>query len=324
MSFNLPRLVLWLALPILLSACTSAPNRGQTSPSWDLAKKTWVASDGKEMQLDHWNLAQEEAASSVWVAIHGLGGGAEDFSQLEEFFQQRQAILVAPNLRGMGTETEPQQRGDVSSGQEWVNDVIEFITLVRNEWPELPVYLHGESLGAIISIHATAKLAVENQPRGIVLSAPVVFFEGELSPARREFFRLLRHLVPRKRLALSDLGSPQAGERLPPSRDPQVLRALEETPVRVEAYTLRMLFEIVRLMREADIVREQVNVPVLVLYAGKDVFIKPRVLENFLDQWQQHNTRLERRLFPQSHHLITRDLDAPAALDAWSDWWMGL
>jgi alpha-beta hydrolase superfamily lysophospholipase len=59
-------------------------------------------------------------------------------------------------------------------------------------------------------------------------------------------------------------------------------------------------------------------VPVLVIYAANDVYIKPSRVEAFFDRLGSKEK--ERYLFPESYHLLLHDHDKAEALEKIEAW----
>jgi alpha-beta hydrolase superfamily lysophospholipase len=62
----------------------------------------------------------------------------------------------------------------------------------------------------------------------------------------------------------------------------------------------------------------RVSVPVLVIYAGNEVYTPPQVVEEFIARLGSRDKESE--LFPGSYHLLLHDFDKALALERIERW----
>jgi len=317
------RQLIMLSLLSICAGCTQLPERDRAVQKFSPERGEWTAADGKELTFQVWDETdpQSEFPPTVWVAVHGLGGGSDEFAGVARFLNKHNAIVIAPDLRGMGLDPVEKNRGDIQSYREWILDLEEFISLVSESYPERRLFLHGESLGAVMNLYVAKELS-PGMVSGMVLCAPVIHFRGDVGFWKMQLFRFMRYFLPGKRFPLADMGSPQEGEeRLASSRDPEVLDEIKNARARLEDYSIRLLYESGQLIQNTDERVYQNKIPLLILYAGQDVYIRSDTMEEYLEGWQEAGVPLEFAYFPTSHHLLTRDLDREEVFSVWLNWW---
>jgi acylglycerol lipase len=284
----------------------------------------WKTPDGETFPYSVWgaNVKTGLLPRGVVVAVHGLSGAALDFEPLGSHLARHGVLTFALELRGQGNDPVPARRGDLARIEEWFADLSAFFALVRASHPGLPIYYYGESMGAALLTRFLAQAHEADQPAGVVLASPVVVVPG--NPGRWQllvfhFFLLVRpmHRVEVGKYAKRDRNVPEKWV----TRDEAHRRWFETAPHKVNSFTVRFfkcLFDLIGGCLEAA---PRVTVPVLVIYAANDVFVKPVQVEAFFARLGSREK--ERELFPESFHLLLHDYDKADALDRIEKWILG-
>lgn len=285
-------------------------------PTASWSPSHFSAPDGTEFPYSRW--LPEESPQSIILAIHGLGGAASDWRPLGEYFQKRGVAVYAQELRGMGNDPEKARVGDLDRKDGWLEDFTSFALRVQATHPDIPVFWYGESLGGIIGTHLLSKAETLGlRPAGFILASPIVQISGKLPLWQAWGLRLGAHLVPRYRLDILDLAkndAPPAQVVSTTSHEAQ----LDQTPHAVQKFSLRLLNRI-RSLVEANRTSIRGNIlPILVLYAGHDVFTAPSEVEAFYgeiggDQKAKH-------YFPEGFHLLLHDVGSAKILQEIENW----
>lgn len=254
----------------------------------------------------------------VVVAIHGLSGAAADFEPLGIFLSGEGFAVTSYQLRGMGLDPEPHRRGDLRNPRLWLEDLDQFLTVVEDRFPGVPIFLLGESLGALIALEWMGTRSSGNRVRGLILSSPVVELAGDLPWWQDWLMNFLLWVAPGKKLDLEKLGEDSETEDPRVTRDDAYHEYLKHTPHRISAFSLRMLKGIVTLVERSPIAYSRVEQPMLVLYAEHDVFVQPEAIEAFV-QKQSHQA-LEMAYFQDAYHLLFHDPDTPQVVQRVLQW----
>lgn len=282
----------------------------------DFNSSRWTARDGKELPFVQWPGAPE-SPKAVVVCVHGLSGAASDFWPAGESLPKAGHAVYGMQLRGQGNDPDVKARGDIQSETQWIHDLIDFSALVKRRHPGAPVYWYGESLGALITIHAaTLKRDRDVDVSGIILSSPVVALRENLT---LPFFknlavRTVLYLFPGKRISLEALGNSEVQVTSGTTHRQQ----MQHTPHYVPAFTLRLFGRVEQLIRRSPEAAERVEVPVLIFYTPNDALVSAEGVEAFFDRLASKDKTL--RFFPRSYHLILHDVDRGEALEALREW----
>lgn len=275
----------------------------------DVKAGTWTARDGKRMPFQLWPGAPAKPRAAL-ICVHGLSGAASDFWPVGESFPAAGYVVYGMELRGQGNDPDKSARGDIRSRRKWIQDLQDFSALVRSRHPGIPVFWYGESLGALITLHAAAGREGEAHVDGIILSSPVVELRENL---RLGFFRnlavrTLLSIAPGHRVSLEKLGNSEVQVTSQTTHRQQ----MEQTPHYVREFTLRLFGEVEKMIRGSGEAARRVRVPVLVMYTPHDALTSQESVERFCNAIVTGH--VEKMFFPESYHLILHDTERETAL----------
>lgn len=104
---------------------------------------------GLEYYYQHWI---PENPRALIVFVHGLGDHIGRYSRIVNRFVELQCACALFDQRGHGQSEG--KRGHVNRFADWVDDLASFVHFSRSEVsPDIPVFIIGSSLGAVISIN---------------------------------------------------------------------------------------------------------------------------------------------------------------------------
>lgn len=305
-----------LLLAALLLCHCSAPRSAKRQPVMDPALTSWTARDGKSLPFKHWP-GVTKPPRAVVICIHGLSGAASDFWPAGESFPAQGIAVYGMQLRGQGNDPDRKRRGDIRSSRQWQEDLMDFTAIIRQRHPGVPVYWFGESLGALITIDATAALPEHQKTvAGIILASPVVALRDnlKLTFGRNLMLRTILRLFPGKRLSLEAMGNSEVQVTSKTTHRGQ----MQHTEHYVKDFTVRLFGAVEKLIRQAATAARHITVPVLVLYTPNDALTPREGVERF---FAAIASRDKASLFyPESYHLILHDNDREEALRQLSQW----
>ena len=271
----------------------------------------WDGHDGVTFPGLVWEAADTKTREHV-LCLHGLSGAAADFGPLARHLSAGGFTVWAINLRGQGNDPDPRRRGHFLDPREWRADLANF---TREFFADTPFDLVGESMGALVAVDAVANGALD--PRRLVLSVPVT---ETRAPVPRWAVSLLRQascLAPRVKLGpMRFVHGKTSIPRL--TADDEYMAYLDNIPHRVRGFTLDFLTRFHHLMQEAQQSAGRLEVPTLMLSAGRDVFIRPDQSRAFFDRIAAPEK--EYVFYPDSHHLLWHDVDTDDVLARITRW----
>jgi alpha-beta hydrolase superfamily lysophospholipase len=272
---------------------------------------TWAAADGAPFPGLVWEPPDGAPVANV-LCIHGLSGAAADFGPLARHLSRRGCSVRAINVRGQGNDPEPSRRGHFLDPAGWRADLAAF---VRDLDGDIPLFVVGESMGALIAVDAVAHGAL--RPERLVLSVPVTQIRAPVPGWVVSAMRAISCLCPRARL--SPLRFVHGKTSLPRlTADDEYMAYLQTIPHRVGGFSLGFLAGFHDFMARCHRCAADVRVPTLLLAAGRDIFIKPEQSRAFFEALGAEEKHFI--LYPQSHHLLWHDVNREDVLEKISTW----
>ena len=272
---------------------------------------TWAAHDGTPFPGLMWPNGNAAPTRHV-ICLHGLSGSAADFGPLARRLCAAGCTVWSLNLRGQGHDPDHTRRGHFLDPHEWRADLAAFVDA---HLAGAPYDLIGESMGSLVAVDAVAHGAL--RPRRLVLSVPVT---ETRAPVPGWTIALLRHAsvwAPRFKFApMRFVHGKTSIPRL--TADDEYMAYLDNIPHRVRGFTLDFLTRFHHLMQEAQQSAGRLEVPTLMLSAGRDVFIRPDQSRAFFDRIAAPEK--EYVFYPDSHHLLWHDVDTDDVLARITRW----
>ena len=277
----------------------------------------WTAPDGETFSYLRW--APSGPPRAVMIGVHGLSGAALDYEPLGRHLAGLGAATLAPELRGQGNDPRTSRRGDLAQIEDWFADLGAFFALARGLYPGVPIFYYGESMGAALLVRFLAQAQPIDQPAGLILASPVVAIAGQPAWWQEALFRLFLWLRPTHRIDVRRWAKPKKSDPPPwVTRDEAHREWFKTASHKLDRFTIRFFKNLFELIDGCDEAAPRLHVPVLVLYAARDIFIPPAAVEAFFAKLGSAEKEL--RFFPESYHLLLHDFDKEKALEAIGVW----
>ena len=267
-------------------------------------KGTFQVANGLELYYQCWH--PQALARAVLVIVHGHGGHSGIFTRMVEYLIERNYIVYSFDLRGSGRS--PGQRGYINSWAEFRADLKAFLNLVKIEEPDLPLFLIGQSMGGTIALDYV--LREPNQLQGLILMSPALGLVG-VPPWKLSIGKILSRILPHFALDTGiDLSTG--------SRDPRMVAAFAQDPLRHSQGTARLATELLKTIDWINAHATELQVPLLILHGGADRVTLPESSRIFFERLTLADK--ERREYPGSYHELHNDLNYQEVLADMEDW----
>lgn len=109
---------------------------------------------------------------AVVLLLHGTIAHSGFYSPMANFFSRQGIAVFGIDLRGWGQSQGHGRNGVIGNYDEYLLDLNSAYIEVKARFPELPVYLQGESMGGAIALLSQIEDTVEVD--GLILNAPAV------------------------------------------------------------------------------------------------------------------------------------------------------
>jgi alpha-beta hydrolase superfamily lysophospholipase len=242
-------------------------------------------------------------ARAILVIIHGMAEYSGRYRPAIEFFNAHGIGCCTFDQRGHGHAVASERdRGDVTSFDDFVTDAAGVIEGVRAQYQDLPVFVWGHSMGAIVATLTAARLAASGpgKIRGVITSsAPIASFDSYPSLVLR-LFELASKIIPRVRVQ-----RPFHTERL--SRNPEVGARYAADPLVPRALTLRFLVGLYEASAQCLRAARKLRMPWLALHGSNDQMAPPIGSQRLIDALVSTDKQL--RLWPDARHEVHNEIE---------------
>lgn len=267
---------------------------------------------GQELQLPINKWSHPSASpKAVVVTLHGLimYGGA--FDGLARQLVNQGCVVYAMDFRGQGRWYQPNQKQtlDYDQGEQ---DLLTLAQTIRMQYPTLPVFYVGESLGADMSIRLAAKH--HELVDGLVLSSPAIKRQSFIS--RRFISDIMRSwATPNKQLDLVPYMKRCVSD------DSRVTEEILNDPLVRKNLSVNELLHSCRVVRSTMgyVKKIPADIPVLIIQGSADRTVKANAVVSLLKQLKS-NDQTVRWLPQRGHVLLETHYLQPVAIDTVSDW----
>jgi acylglycerol lipase len=276
-----------MAVGLGLLACTPAPP--PPVESHDLPRRAW--------------LPEDTPPRAVILAVHGFNDYSNAFDAFGTFAAEHGIAVHAYDQRGFGANPDA---GRWPGTDTLVDDLVRERARLATLYPDTPIYLLGESMGAAVIIAAAAQGAPLGDD-GIILSAPAVWGGDQLNGFYRATLWVMVHVAPG--LELTGRGLKKMA-----SDNIEMLRALGADPLFIKATRVDAIAGLVSLM---DIAAASVGTlpgPLLVLGGARDEIVPPGAHQAMLERLRAQPCA--EVVYPNGWHMLLRDLQRQVV---WND-----
>jgi alpha-beta hydrolase superfamily lysophospholipase len=254
-----------------------------------MKKRRWVMMiNTNGIYFRKWAAGRAKAAV---LAVHGMGAQSERFDDMAKFLKTKSISTYAIELRGYGELA--QKPGYVKSMKLYHEDIAALKEIIKSENKGKPVFMLGESMGAVIS-HINI-LDYDKDYAGLVEIVPVYQDVMKISLLQRAAIAGSALFNPEKPILM-----PFKSEEL--SRDLGVVKRLNKDKREIKIASAGLLLNILLSQLRALGKPKGIKIPVLFLVAGKDLLGDTKFTLNFYNKLE---TDKEYKLYEGSYHALT-------------------
>ncbi len=247
-----------------------------------------------ELYFQCWRI--EGRPRAILAIIHGFGEHCGRYLNVVNGLAPLGYGVYGFDHRGHGRS--PGQRGHIHSWEEYRGDVKNFLRMISQHEPNLPIFMLGHSMGALIALdfllHDPAGL------RGAMVSGAPLEPVGVAKP----FLVLLARVLSRVWPSFSfPLGLDPKGI----SRDPEVVKTYQADPLVHGKTTVRWGTEILKTIEWVKSHPANVRIPIFLIHGGADPLNSPEGIRHFFEKIPFPDK--EMKIYPGSYHEVHNDLD---------------
>ncbi|HYD74655.1 lysophospholipase [Ramlibacter sp.] len=275
-------------------------------PASTATLSTFTASDGDNLVLRDWPVAEGVPLRGVVLLVHGLGEHAGRYEHLARELNSWGFAVRGYDQFGHGESGGP--RGGLPSDGRLVDDLAEMVQSARTRTPDgVPLIVLGHSMGGLVAAQYAA--AHPASIDALVLSSPAL--GTRVSGLQKLLLRTLPRLAPDLRL-----GNGLQTRWL--SHDPEVERAYRADPLVHDRISARLAGFITGGGRPVVAQAPQWKVPTLLMYAGQDRLVDSAGSRAFAAA--APSQLVTSHCFQDLYHEIFNEADAQPVFDCLRRW----
>jgi acylglycerol lipase len=292
--------ILSIFLLLLLVGCKpeSYPSGAERNPP-ELHDRYFLTEDGVYLPLHHW-LPKTGTTRAVIIGVHGFNDYGYFFQRPADYFSAQGFACFAYDQRGFGAAPN---RGYWAGTETYTKDLQSFVRVIKQNYPGLPIYLLGESMGGAVVIAAIREARMPTVD-GVILAAPALWPREIMPWYQTSLLWILAHTVP----WLSLTGEGMA-VKLSDNRD--MVRTWNNDPLVLRKTRVEAMYGLTDLMDLAFYNASYLSGNILLLYGEKDDIIPKEAIGVFLQRFFEGGAQGKTvGFYPESYHMLLRDLKA--------------
>jgi len=256
------------------------------------SEDTFKGAGGIDLYCRCWK--PEGKPKAAVAIIHGVREHSGRYAAMANDLTPHGYAVYCFDHRGHGRS--PGQRGHINAWQEYRDDTEAFVAQVRRDAPDLPLFLFGHSMGAVIELDYL--LFHSEGLRGAVISGAAVEPVDKTKPLQLAVGRVLSRVRPTLSTKWKFGG---AGV----SRDPAVVQAYDTDPLVNNQSSLRWGMEFLSAIDRVKSRAAEIKLPVLLVHGGDDRVVSPDGSRRLFEQIS--STDKELKVYPGRFHEAHND-----------------
>ncbi|WP_043341286.1 alpha/beta fold hydrolase [Belnapia moabensis] len=259
-----------------------------------IAEKTFVTADGARLPYASWLPPGRPRA--ILLALHGFGDYSFNFFDIPApLFTEMDIGVFAYDQRGFGAAPH---RGYWPGTATLIADAAAIARLLAARYPDVPVFLTGESMGAAVAL-VTMTVADPPPVAGLILLAPGVRGRASMGAFARQTLEVAAHAIPA-------VGFSGSAPGFTPTDNEEAMRRWGRDPLTLRTFRVDLVYGLVELMDRALEAAPRLRTPTLLLYGGEDRIVSEGPVRRLLAAFGPA-APVRLGFYPKGHHLLLRD-----------------
>lgn len=134
----------------------------------------------------------KEKPKAVVALVHGHGEHVGRYLHVAEAFTKAGYALAGFDLRGHGKSNGA--RGQTTNYQALMDDITDFLLLIRKRYPKTPLFIYGHSLGGNLVLNHI--LRCKPEAAGVIVTAPWLKLAFDPAPSQVVLARIMNKIAP--------------------------------------------------------------------------------------------------------------------------------
>jgi len=264
--------------------------------------------DGTRIFYRVWKPLKE--VKKIVIVSHGMGGHGEFFVLLADKLVNYGIMVISPDYRNHGYSDG--EKGDLKSFKLILKDLSYFLKYIKVEYPGIPIFLFGESMGGITTINFA-----KHYPNDFLdLSGLILFSPGIKPNIPKKFWLgialialpllLFRVFFPSKKVYSTESDKNEG------IKSPIHQRYDKEEPQHIKKLSIRYILQVFKYMHKTSKIAPIISIPVIIFQGNLDKGISPEAVEKFHEKLGAKDKKLF--IIDEGYHALMTD---PSFQDKW-------
>lgn len=264
----------------------------------------WESNDGLKLYAQSWMPLGE--IKGVIILIHGLGEHSGRYDGWARKLGNEGFIVRSFDLRGHGHSEG--KRGHAKSYSRLLHDIETFLTKSYEEYPDLPHFLYGHSLGGNLVLNYVIRNTTSL--KGVIVTSPWLKLTNPPSPFVLLLADLLSNIFPALRV-----NNTLKAEDL--SRDLRVVHEYRTNKLVYNKISLKLFKQIYFAGLSASTNIYKINAPLVVMHGTDDNITSCKATREFVRNSSKKTSFIE---WEGCYHELHNDLDKDKVFNSLLAW----
>ena len=280
-------------LPVILPACdpTVVP-AGKPVGTPTLTADRYVAGDGTALAVAEWPAANGPPQAII-LGLHGFGDYRKGFEEPAKVWAKAGVTTYTYDQRGFGASPT---RGRWAGTRALVDDAKAMAVLLRKQYPNVPLYMAGESMGGAVALVAADEGA---EVDGLILVAPALRSRKSFGPVLSGMLWFGAHTIP---------WFPDGPTSIDfkPTDNPETIEKIRKDKMWLRNARLDMAYGLVDLMDDACAAAPGINMPYIMLHGMGDKIVPQGPVKAAIEVMPpRRDSKLA--FYKNGYHMLLRD-----------------
>lgn len=158
--------------------------------------------DGTNISYFRWKSHEQVETKGIVLILHGMAEHALRYEEFAKFLNEKGYTVYACDHRGHGKTGLEMDKLGYFGKDGWnliVNDVYQFVTLIKKENKELPIVLFGHSMGSVLARTCIAEFGQEFS--GVIISGTTNGMNGITRKVGLILSRMIARFIGREKVS---------------------------------------------------------------------------------------------------------------------------
>mmetsp|Transcript_10315 Transcript_10315/g.20077 ORF Transcript_10315/g.20077 Transcript_10315/m.20077 type:complete len:293 (-) Transcript_10315:28-906(-) len=269
----------------------------------DFVEKNWLPlTSSQGHQLATYRVRASDP-KGVFIFFHGFMCCAIEGNRISYDMAQAGFEVLMYDFVGHGNSGGTQNL--LTSYDEVLEDSVLYVNKAKEHYPGLPVFLSGESMGAIVAVGVSVRVPLD----GLFLFAPA-FSHKFISD--NSYFSLLAYFCPTVALP------PLSGDKLPSRNIKALIESSSSGLMKFDLVYAGSVKALLLGMDQAFNLASQVTTRLVIIHGGKDVMVEEAKSKRFYEAVPTEDK--EYWYYPELHHAALYEPEYPEFQQRLVEW----